>query len=112
MRLSPRDPELGRWHFYLGAAGLYGGRLAEAIDQLQKSVQLDPDYNLAHLFLASALALEGHHADAAVARDAGLGLDPTFTVARYRANPRSNNATHLAQRERIYMGMQKAGVPE
>jgi tetratricopeptide (TPR) repeat protein len=112
MRLSPRDPELGRWYLYLGAAGLYGGRLAEAIDPLRKSVQLEPDYNVAHFFLAAALALEGHDADAAVARDAGLRLDPTFTVSKYRAVTRSANATFLAQRERIYEGMRKAGIPE
>jgi tetratricopeptide (TPR) repeat protein len=112
MRLSPRDPELGRWYYNLGAADLYSGRVAEAIDQLRKSVQLSPDHNIPHLFLAAALALEGHDTEAAVERDAGLRLDPSFTVTRFRANPRSNNATHLAQRERIYMGMRKAGIPE
>jgi tetratricopeptide (TPR) repeat protein len=112
MRLSPRDPELGRWYFFLGAASLYGGQVAEAIDHLRKSVQLNPDYNLAHLFLAAALALEGQDAEAAVARDAGLRLNPAFTIAGYRANPRSHNAIHLAQRERIYLGMRKAGIPE
>jgi tetratricopeptide (TPR) repeat protein len=112
MRLSPRDPGLGRWYLYLGAAGLYGGRLAEAIDQLQKSVQLEPDHYVVQFLLAAALALEGHDADAAVARDAALRVDPTFTVSKFRALARSTNATYLAQRERIYEGMRKAGVPE
>jgi hypothetical protein len=64
------------------------------------------------LFLASALAPEGHDAEAAAARDTGLRLDPTFTIAGFRAKPRGNNATYLAKRERIYTGMRKAGVPE
>jgi TolB-like protein len=112
MRLSPRDPELGRWFFYLGLSKLYGGRVHEAIDPLRKSVQLNPDYQVAQFFLASALALEGHDAEAAAVRDTGLRLDPTFTITGFRAKPRSDNATYLAQRERIYTGMRKAGVPE
>jgi tetratricopeptide (TPR) repeat protein len=112
MRLSPRDPELGRWFFYLGMSELYGGRVREAIDPLRKSVQLNPDYNLVHLFLASALALEGYDVEAAASAHTGLLLEPTFTIAGFRAKPRSNNATYLAQRERIYAGLRKAGVPE
>jgi tetratricopeptide (TPR) repeat protein len=112
MRLSPRDPELGRWFFYLGLGELYGGRVHEAIDPLRKSIQLNPDYQGAQLFLAIALALEGHDAEAAAARDTALRLDPTFTIAGFRAKPRGNNVTYLAQRERIYTGMRKAGIPE
>ena len=45
-------------------------------------------------------------------RNAGLRLDPNFTVARFRNEPRSKNPTFLAQRERIYDGLSLAGVPE
>ena len=33
---------------------------------------------------------------------AGLALDPTFTVSRFRAGAASDNPTYLARRERIY----------
>ena len=111
MRLSPRDPELSRWHFRIGVADFYRGRLDHAIEALQRSVQLNPNYNLAHFYLAAGLALKGRDAEAAVACGAGLRLDPTFTVARFRALTLSDNATFLAQRERVYEGMRKAGVP-
>ena len=43
---------------------------------------------------------------------AGLALDPTFTIRRFRANAPSDNPTYLAGRERFYEGMRMAGVPE
>jgi hypothetical protein len=50
--------------------------------------------------------------DARTATQTGLALDPTFTIHRYRAGASSDNPVYLAQRERIYKGMRKAGVPE
>ena len=43
---------------------------------------------------------------------AGLALDPTFTLRRFRLGTASDNAVFLKQRERAYDGMRKAGVPE
>ena len=73
---------------------------------------MNPNLALPQFFLAAASALSGHAAEACEARNAGLRLDPNFTVARFRNEPRSNNTTFLAQRERIYEGMRLAGVPE
>jgi hypothetical protein len=50
--------------------------------------------------------------EARVAAKAGLALNPTFTIRRYRAAAASDHPTYLAQRERLYDGMRKAGVPE
>ena len=44
--------------------------------------------------------------------EAGLAVDPNFTIARFRAGVRSNNALLLSQRERVIEGMRMAGVPE
>jgi len=45
---------------------------------------------------------------------AGLALDPSFTIRRYRyaINARSDNPTFLAGRDRHIEGMRLAGVPE
>ena len=43
---------------------------------------------------------------------AGLALDPTLTIRRFRAGAASDNPTYLAGRERMYDGMRKAGAPE
>jgi hypothetical protein len=43
---------------------------------------------------------------------AGLALDPTFTISRFRTRASSDNPTYLTQREHIRDGMRKAGLPE
>jgi len=50
--------------------------------------------------------------EARSATQAGLTLDPSFTIRRFRAGAASDNPTYLTQRERIYEGMRKAGLPE
>jgi TolB-like protein/tetratricopeptide (TPR) repeat protein len=112
IRLSPRDPGLDRWHALLGIADLFLGRLESALDRLRKSVEINPHVAMPHFFLAAASALSGRAAEAREARNAGLRLDPNFTVARFRNERRSENPTFLAQRERIYEGLSLAGVPE
>ena len=46
------------------------------------------------------------------AAQAGLALDPSFNIRRFRASASTDNATYLAKRERVYEGMRMAGVPE
>jgi hypothetical protein len=50
----------------------------------------------------------------AFAMQAGLALDPSFTIRRFRdaTNARSDNATFLAWRDRTIEGMRMAGVPD
>ena len=55
------------------------------------------------------MALSLRFSDAA---RSGLAVDANFTISRYRAGAGSDNPTYLAQRERAYEGMRKAGVPE
>jgi len=45
---------------------------------------------------------------------AGLALDPSFTIRRFRdvTNAQSDNPTFLAGRDRAIEGMHLAGVPE
>jgi tetratricopeptide (TPR) repeat protein len=108
IRLSPRDPALDRWHSLLGIADLFLGRLEPALDRLRKSVEMNPNLALSQFFLAAASALNGC---AAEARNAGLRLDPNFTVARFRNEARSKTRLSWPS-ERIYEGQSLAGVPE
>jgi tetratricopeptide (TPR) repeat protein len=112
MRLSPRDPGLHRWYAFLGISYLYIGKLGHAVDWLQRSVGLNPNLALPYFFLAAALALMDRGKEAADACAAGRRLDPSFSVARFRGESRSDNSIYLAQREHIHEGMRKAGVPE
>jgi hypothetical protein len=68
--------------------------------------------SLHHFCLAAALAHLGRLDEARTAVQAGLALNPTFTISRFRAGAPGDNPIFLAQRERIYEGMYKAEVPE
>jgi hypothetical protein len=88
------------------------GRDEEAVAWLNRSVELSPSLPFAHLLLSAALAHLGCIEDAREAGRAGLELNPSFTLARYRSSPLSDNPVYLAGRERVYEGMRLAGVPE
>jgi|SRR6516165_2460040 len=49
--------------------------------------------------------------EARSATQAGLTLDPSFTIRRFRAGAASDNPTYLTQRERIYEACERPGCP-
>ena len=112
LRLSPRDTFAYAWMATVGVVKLTLGSDEEAVTWLQRAVEANPNYPAAHFWLASALAHLDRLDDARLAVQAGLALDPTFTVSRFRKGALSSNPAYLAQRERICDGMRKAGVPE
>ena len=112
LRLSPRDTFSFRWLHFRALAKLQLGADGEAIVWLRRSIETNRGYPLAHFHLAAALALTGQLDQARAAAQAGLALEPTFTVRRFRLNPSSDNAVFLARRRRLCEGMGIAGVPE
>jgi tetratricopeptide (TPR) repeat protein len=112
LRLSPRDTSAYAWKAFAGYAKLYLGSDEEAAAWLHRAIETNRSYSLQHFALGCTLAHLGQLDDARAAVRAGLALNPTFTLRRFRAGTSSNNPTFLAQRERIYDGMSKAGVPE
>jgi tetratricopeptide (TPR) repeat protein len=97
---------------FVGVAKLQLSADAEAVVWLRRSLNANPNYPFAHFALAAALALLGSPDDARAATQAGLALDPDFTLRRFRTFLPSDNPTFLAGRERINEGMRMAGVPE
>jgi tetratricopeptide (TPR) repeat protein len=112
LRLSPRDTLAHVWMHFAGAAKLLIGAYEDAVARWHRSIEVNRNYPMAHFLLAAALAHLGRLEEARSAVQAGLALHPAFTLRRYRTNPYSDNPTYLAQREPIYEGMRKAGVPE
>ncbi len=112
LRLSPRDRSAYTWMVYVGAVKLVLGADEEAIAWLRRSIETNRNIPVGHFFLAAALAHLGRLEEARAAVQAGLALDPNFTIRRLREGASSDNATYLAQRERQMDGMRKAGVPE
>jgi len=112
IRVSPKDFMMHAWCVVAGAAKLFLGRDEEAIAWLQRSIEANRSYPLPHFYQAVAFARQGKLADAQREIEAGLALDPTFTLRRFRESAYSDNPVYLAGRERIYEGLRIAGVPE
>jgi tetratricopeptide (TPR) repeat protein len=112
MRLSPHDPLLFHWCYFVGSADLCLGRTVRGVSALRHSVELNSQWAFSHFVLASALAQAGLLAEAAEATAAGLRLAPRFTVGRLRTQVVGTNPIYLTQRERLHEGMRLAGVPE
>jgi TolB-like protein/Flp pilus assembly protein TadD len=112
LRLSPRDTIAQAWMLIAGGAKFCLGSDEEAVTRFRRCVEISRNYPLVHFHLAAALAHLGRLDEARAAVQAGLAINPTFTISRFRAGVQSDNPTYLAQRERVYEGMRKAGVPE
>ena len=112
IRLSPRDPLLFHWHFFVGVADVYLGRVVRGIESLRKSVEINPNWGLSQFVLAGALALAGLLAEAAEVRAIATRLAPNLTIAKFRGEVVSDNPVYLAQREHFYRGLRLAGFPE
>ena len=111
-RLSPRDTNAYTWMHIAGLAKLYLSSDEEAAVLLRRAIETNRNYPLAHFSLAAALAHLDRLNEARAAAQAGLALNPAFTISRHHANAPSDNPIYMAQRERFYDGMRKAGVPE
>jgi TolB-like protein/class 3 adenylate cyclase len=112
LRLSPRDTTAYVWMAGAGAAKLYLGADEAAVGWLRRAIENNRNQAIAHFWLAAALAFLGRVDEARAAAQAGLALDPAFTVARFRNAAASDNPVYLRQRERVCDGMREAGVPE
>jgi TolB-like protein/Flp pilus assembly protein TadD len=112
MLLSPKDPMLHAWYLVAGAAKLFVGQDAEAISWLSRAIEANRSYSVPYFYLASAYAQLDNLAEARKAVDAGLAVDPRFTIRRYLSNAYSDQPTYLKQRERVVAGLRKAGLPE
>jgi TolB-like protein/class 3 adenylate cyclase len=112
MRLSPRDVNAHHWISSAGTAKLHLGEYAEAVVWFRRALDANRNFAFTHFSLAAALAQLGRLDEAQAAAQAGLVLEPGFTIGRLRAGARSDDPTYLAGRERTYDGMRKAGVPE
>jgi TolB-like protein/DNA-binding winged helix-turn-helix (wHTH) protein/Flp pilus assembly protein TadD len=112
LRLSPRDAMAFEWFLMAGAAKTYLGEFAEAVAWLRKSIDANRNRPVTFFVLAASLAHLGRLDEARREAEAGLAVDPKFTLKRFRAFAESDNTVYLAQRERMIEGMRLAGVRE
>jgi adenylate cyclase len=113
VRLSPRDPFLFRGYYGIGLIQFLLGDDVQAIETLRKAIGLSPNYSLAHLCLAAAHGMQGRVDEASAALANYLRTGPsTPTISELQLLRTSQNPSYLAQIERLYEGLRKAGMPE
>jgi TolB-like protein len=111
MRTSPRDPALAAMQGTAGVAHLHLGNVQAAIEALSAAVKVAPGSASAHLYLAAALGATGRTAEARAAMARFQQLRPGFTLSRLRATELSQEPALARQRQRIYDGLERAGMP-
>ena len=111
-RLSPRDTVAHIWMLWIGLAKSQISAGTEAVAWMRRGLELNRNFSSAYFHLAAELALLGELDQARAAAQAGLALDPTFTIRRFRAGTATDDPTYLAGRERSYEGLRMAGIPE
>jgi tetratricopeptide (TPR) repeat protein len=109
-RLSPRDKSAYWWLTLASMAKFSMGKDEEAVAWLRRAIETNRNHPMTHFYLAAALAHLGRMNEAQAAGQAGLALNPSFTITRYRPGRPSDNPTYVSQR--VIDGMRKAGVPE
>ncbi|MGY3617370.1 winged helix-turn-helix domain-containing protein [Bradyrhizobium sp. USDA 10063] len=113
LRLSPRDTRAFLWFMFVGMAKLMTKTDLGALDWLRRSIEANPNHALSHFHFAGALAMMGNLKEARSSAEAGLALDRSFTIRRYRINVfRFDNPEWMARLEQLYEGMRTAGIPE
>lgn len=111
LRLSPRDPLLNIWKYYMCHSYTHEANWDEAINWCNKSVADGPFWQ-AVIDLAAAHAWVGNEAAAKASVARLLELMPGYTVQKWANAGWSKNPTFLVEYQRIIEGLRKAGLPE
>jgi TolB-like protein len=116
IRLSPRDPQIWLYYFWIGQVHLLESRLDEAVLWLNRAHTANPDQPFPHAYLSSAYGLRGEIAPAAVelTQARNLASDDCYSsIARLRAvGPFGGPKIRALFEATYFIGLRRAGVPD
>jgi adenylate cyclase len=112
LRLSPRDPSVTWWQFYMCHLHTHLAQWEQSIEWCGKSIASGNASMYPYVDLAAANAWAGHDKEAKEAVAQLRKLYPEFTVQTWAEIPWGDNPTFNAQYQRIVEGLRKAGLPE
>jgi TolB-like protein/class 3 adenylate cyclase len=114
LRLSPRDTQAYVWLNYAGTAKNFLGLYEEAAAWRRRSIEANRNNPQAHFSLAASLGQLNRLDEARSAVTAGLALDPSYTIARFRAiwSVITDDPAVFLRLQPVLEGMRVAGVPE
>jgi Flp pilus assembly protein TadD len=104
-------------HVFMGNAGIAKNNLGsyeQAVAWCRRAIEANRNFPYPHFVLGAALARLGRLDEARSSVEAGLVINPAFSIARARAawTAMSDDPTYLATVEAVLEGMRMAGVPE
>ena len=116
IRLSPRDPKIWLYHYWIGQAHLLRSRVGDAILYFEKARSANPEHALPHAYLASTYGLAGELRRAVVelAEARRLSGDDRYSsIARLRVLGPFGVPKLRALFEATYIaGLRNAGMQE
>ena len=112
LRLSPRDPGVPWWQFYMCHLHTHLAQWEQAIEWCTKSIASGNASMYPLVDLAAANAWAGHDKEAKDAVAQLRKLYPDFSVQSWAGIHWSDDPTFNAQYQRIVDGLRKAGLPE
>jgi adenylate cyclase len=115
IRVSPRDPSIGWWYFWIGTVHLLKSRIEEAVVWFEKGRSVMPGVANFHARLAAAYALSGEEERAAaeLTEARRLNGDIYSSLARVETGGDWGVPKVRALFEATYFaGLRKAGMPE
>jgi adenylate cyclase len=116
IRLSPRDPQIWLYYYWIGQAHLLQSHVGEAIRWFERARNTNPEQSLPHAYLASAYALVGEagRAAAELAQARRLSCDDRYSsISRLRAvGPFGGPKMRALFEATYFVGLRQAGVSE
>ncbi|HEV7479653.1 MAG TPA: guanylate cyclase, partial [Roseiarcus sp.] len=112
LRLSPRDPSMTWWQFYMCHLHTHLAQWEQAIEWCGKSIASGNASMYPFVDLAAANAWAGRDKEAKEAVAELRKLYPDFTVQTWAGIPWGDDPTFKSQYQRIVEGLRKAGLPE
>ena len=112
LRLSPRDPTVSEWQFYMCHLHTHLAQWEQAIEWCGKSIASGRANMFPFVDLAAANAWAGHDKEAKETVAQLRKLYPDFTVQTWAGIHWSDDPTFNEQYARIVGGLRKAGLPE
>ena len=114
LRLSPKDPAAGIWHFFLCHAHVHVHQYNEAIEECRRSINLNKLFSMPYADLVSACGATGQLELAQQMLAELNAIRPDFTVqwSRQMGYARSSNSQFRREYDDILDGLRKAGVRE
>jgi adenylate cyclase len=112
LRLSPRDPNVPWWQFFMCLLHMHLAHWEQAIEWCSKSAAGLPEVFYPLVGLTAANAWAGHDREAKHPAAQLQKVYPGFTVQTWLGLHPSGDPTFMARFQRITEGLRKGGVPE